>query len=146
MGQRGSVRTAVLAASAGLLQEAVITGHDRAYLGLLAWINPAAARRVVPYSIDADDPAAVAGCDHVIEAVRRGLAAYNAANRGSASRVARVLVLTEPPSLDAGEITDKGYINQRAVLERRAAAVEALYSQTAASGGIAVPDSSTAPG
>ena len=41
----------------------------------------------------------------------------------------RALVLEEPPSIDAGEITDKGYINQRAVLERRAALVERLHAQ-----------------
>jgi feruloyl-CoA synthase len=46
---------------------------------------------------------------------------------GSSTHASRALFLEEPPSLDAGEITDKGYINQRAVLERRAAAVEALY-------------------
>jgi len=47
---------------------------------------------------------------------------------GSASHPARVLIMSEPPSIDADEITDKGYLNQRAVLERRAALVEKLYS------------------
>ena len=46
----------------------------------------------------------------------------------SSTRIARLMVMTEPPSIDANEITDKGYINQRAVLERRAAQVEGLYS------------------
>lgn len=51
------------------------------------------------------------------------------AERGarSASRITRLLLLTEPPSLDAGEITDKGYINQRQVLARRAGLVDMLY-------------------
>jgi feruloyl-CoA synthase len=43
-------------------------------------------------------------------------------------RPARLLVMAEPPSIDANEITDKGYMNQRAVLERRAALVEQLYA------------------
>ena len=47
---------------------------------------------------------------------------------GSSTYPARLLVMTEPPSIDANEITDKGYMNQRAVLERRAALVEKLYS------------------
>jgi feruloyl-CoA synthase len=47
---------------------------------------------------------------------------------GSSNRVARAVVLEEPPSLDAGETTDKGSINQRAVLRRRAGIVEELYS------------------
>jgi len=47
---------------------------------------------------------------------------------GSSTHPTRLLVMTEPPQIDAGEITDKGYINQRAVLERRAALVEKLYA------------------
>ncbi len=51
---------------------------------------------------------------------------------GSASRVARAVVLADPPSIDKGEITDKGSINQRAVLKERAELVEALYADQAA--------------
>ncbi|HEX7599972.1 MAG TPA: hypothetical protein VF316_00125 [Polyangiaceae bacterium] len=53
---------------------------------------------------------------------------HNRENPSSSHRVARALVLSEPPSVDANEITDKGYINQRAVLERRASLVARLYS------------------
>jgi len=55
------------------------------------------------------------------------LSAFNRANPGSSRSIARVLLMTEPPSIDGNEITDKGYINQRAVLERRAALIERLY-------------------
>ena len=48
----------------------------------------------------------------------------------SSTRPTRLLVMSEPPSIDANEITDKGYMNQRAVLERRAALVEKLYSSS----------------
>jgi feruloyl-CoA synthase len=50
---------------------------------------------------------------------------------GTSTYPARMLIMHEPPSIDANEITDKGYINQRAVLERRAALVEKLYSSSA---------------
>ena len=50
---------------------------------------------------------------------------------GSSNRVCRAILLAEPPSLDAGEITDKGSINQRAVLRHRAALVEELYADAA---------------
>jgi len=49
---------------------------------------------------------------------------------GSSNRIARAIVLDEPPSLDAGEMTDKGSINQRAVLRRRAALVQELYTDS----------------
>jgi feruloyl-CoA synthase len=142
----GSVRTEALAAVDGLLQDAAVSGHDRDYLGLLAWVNAGAARRIVPSSVDAGDPAAVASCDAVVEAVRRGLASYNARAGGSSARIARVLLLTEPPSLDAGEITDKGYINQRAVLDRRAGDVERLYELKPAPGVIEIPEAALVTG
>ena len=66
----------------------------------------------------------------VREHVRRALVQWNAAHRGSSERIARVLLLSEPPSIDENEITDKGYINQRSVLERRAAEVARLYAAT----------------
>jgi feruloyl-CoA synthase len=141
----GSVRTAALAAVDGLLQDAVVTGHDGEYLGLLAWINAGAARRILPASVDAGDPVAVACCDAVVEAVRAGLAAHNAWNGGSSSCIARVLLLTEPPSLDAGEITDKGYINQRAVLDRRDDDVVRLYAPGLSPGVIEIPATALVP-
>ncbi|MDP7193681.1 MAG: hypothetical protein QF734_10305, partial [Arenicellales bacterium] len=57
-----------------------------------------------------------------------GLQAYNANQRGSSTRVHRVMLMSESPQIDANEVTDKGYINQRAVLERRATLVERLYA------------------
>ena len=60
--------------------------------------------------------------------VRAAIARWNAAQGGTSHRIARVLLLAEPPSIDENEITDKGYINQRRVLECRAAAVDRLYA------------------
>jgi feruloyl-CoA synthase len=60
--------------------------------------------------------------------LKEQLAAFNASRSGTSARIARALVMTEPPSIDAGEITDKGYLNQRAILERRAGLVERLYA------------------
>ncbi|MFB2351587.1 hypothetical protein, partial [Priestia megaterium] len=65
--------------------------------------------------------------------VREGLAAYNARTRGG-GRIARALVLPDGPDAGAGEITDKGYVNQRATLEHRKALVDALYARTAGPG------------
>jgi feruloyl-CoA synthase len=60
--------------------------------------------------------------------VRRSLTQWNAAHTGSSERIARVLLLPDAPSIDANEITDKGYINQRLALERRAAEVARLFA------------------
>ena len=64
----------------------------------------------------------------VREHVRKGIAAHNAKQAGTSAQIRRVLLMPEPPSIDANEITDKGYINQRAVLERRKALVDRLYA------------------
>jgi feruloyl-CoA synthase len=100
----------------------VICGENRDFVAAVAWVNQAEARGVC--GGEGDVP-----LDHprLREHLGQALASLNAA-AGSAGRVQRLLLLTEPPSLDAGEITDKGYINQRACLERRAAEVDRLYA------------------
>jgi feruloyl-CoA synthase len=123
----GQVRTG-LVSEARVLSDAVIAGHDRAYAAALAWLNHEEARRVC--GVEGDVP-----LDHPVlrDHLAACLARVNAA-AGSAGRIERLLLLDEPPSMDAGEITDKGYVNQRAVLDRRADLVERLYAEEAAPG------------
>jgi feruloyl-CoA synthase len=123
----GAVRIA-LVAGAGVLSDAVICGHDRAFVAALAWLNQVEAKRVLGRHDDVplDDPALVG---HLAAALSR----MNSA-AGSATRIERLLLLSEPPDIDAGEITDKGYINQRAVLTRRTDAVSRLFAEPPAVG------------
>ncbi|TMI09984.1 MAG: feruloyl-CoA synthase [Betaproteobacteria bacterium] len=106
----GAVRIRLIAAADPLIQDAVITGHDRDELGALVFLSPAA-RDLPPEEVRSR-----------LRSVLRGFSG------GSSTCPARLMVMSEPPSIDANEITDKGYMNQRAVLERRAALVESLYS------------------
>jgi feruloyl-CoA synthase len=122
----GTLRVAALAAASPLLQDAVVCGEGRAEVALLAWLNPGAAREIAGEPDAA--PETLVRSPAVAEFLRERLAAHNAENPASSTRICRVLLQAEPPSLDANEITDKGYINQRAVLECRADAVEALYA------------------
>ena len=132
----GSLRTAAIAAASPLIHDAVVTGQDRPYIGLLAWPNLEACRRLC--ARPGATPAEVAGDETVAERIREGLRAHNRSSTGSSMRVARALLMAEPASIDAGEITDKGYVNQRATLERRAALVERLYSEPPGAGVIVV--------
>lgn len=120
----GALRVAALAACSPVLQDALVTGHDRAEIGLLAWPNLAGCQALVGAELDV---AALLGHPAVRDRVAEGLAKWNADHPGSSFRVGRVLLLADPPSVDAGEITDKGYINQRIGLELRAAEVARLY-------------------
>jgi feruloyl-CoA synthase len=108
----GAVRVKLIAAGNPLIQDAVITGHDRSEVGALLFLS-AAAKDLAPEAVRAKIAGALAAL---------------AAEGGSSMHPVRALILAEPPSIDAGEITDKGYINQRAVLERRAALVEQLHT------------------
>ena len=112
----GTLRVKAVSALAPLVSDAVVTGHDREEVGLLAFPTPAA-RALAPQALH--------------DQLRAALSALAAEPGGSSQRITRVLLLDEPPSVDAGEITDKGYLNQRAVLARRAALVEALYAEPA---------------
>ncbi|HEV2059585.1 MAG TPA: feruloyl-CoA synthase [Solirubrobacteraceae bacterium] len=126
----GGLRLAVLAATDGLIQDAVVCGHDREAVGLLAWINPAAAQRAL---------GANASATEIAQRLRQSLAAHNAMHPASSTCIRRLLILTEPPSIDAGEITDKGYVNQRAVLDRRAESVAELYAEPPGPAVIEIP-------
>jgi feruloyl-CoA synthase len=103
----GQVRLALVALCSPHVADAVICGHDRDELGALIFLAPGG------------DAAPLAD----------KLAAQLATT--SSTRIARLIILREPASIDAGEITDKGYINQRAVRERRAAEVERLFTNAA---------------
>jgi len=109
----GTLRVRVVSALAPLAQDVVVTGHDRDEVGVLVFPTPQAA--AMPAHALATQVAAA-------------LKALKGEGGGSSQVPVRALVLREPPLADAGEITDKGYINQSAVLKRRAADVQALYS------------------
>jgi feruloyl-CoA synthase len=105
-----------------VLSDAVICGQDSQYVAALAWVNHAEARKLC------GGEGEVALDDSRLRAhLARALGELNEGT-GSAGRIERLLLLAEPPSLDAGEITDKGYINQRACLARRAADVTRIYA------------------
>jgi feruloyl-CoA synthase len=125
----GGLRVAALAAAAPVLQDAVVTGHDRDFVGLLAWPNLAAMKEICTDPAAHADPELLIASPEVRAHVRAGIARHNAGQAGSSMRIARALLMAEPPSIDANEITDKGYINQRATLERRQALVQRLHTE-----------------
>jgi feruloyl-CoA synthase len=128
----GMLRPAVIAAGAPVIEDAVVTGHDRDEIGLLVFPNLAGLRGLCPQLGPEAGLQDLVGQPAVRAALAEGLRRHNLQAGGTATtRIARCLLLTEPPSIDAGEITDKGYLNQRAVLARRAALVERLHADPA---------------
>jgi feruloyl-CoA synthase len=113
----GTLRPQLLSASQGLFTDAVICGENGPEVTAMVWLHPDSAGRC------ADDGVPDEGLRAELVQTLDRLAA---AGGGSSQRVERLLVLREPPGLDTGEITDKGYVNQRAVRERRADLVALL--------------------
>ena len=132
----GAVRTALLS-SVPALSDAVIAGENQDHVAALAWLNPAEARKLLRRDPEPADGDLVTDPD-LLRLLARALFAHNASH-GSAARVERLVVLARPASLDAGEITDKGYVNQRRVLTERAALVALLFTEP-------VPDGVVVPG
>jgi feruloyl-CoA synthase len=109
----GAVRVRLIAAADPLIQDAVITGHDRDEVGALVFLAPG--------TKDMSHAAVTSRLAGVLQRL-------SDEGGGSSTTPRRLLIMSEAPSIDANEITDKGYMNQRAVLERRAALVEKLYA------------------
>jgi feruloyl-CoA synthase len=112
----GTLRIKVVSALAPYAQDVVITGHDRSEIGALVFLTEAG--RALP-------------SPQMAGYLREGLRSLRQEGAGSSQTPMRALLLPDAPSGAAGEITDKGYVNQRLVLQRRAAEVEALYASPA---------------
>jgi len=125
----GALRVGLLAACTPALQDAVVAGENREFVALLTWLNAAGCQRLIGDGAPATLPE-LARHPKVREHVQRALAQWNATHPGSSERVSRVILLPDAPSIDANEITDKGYINQRLALERRADTVARLFATT----------------
>ena len=122
----GTLRVAGISALAPLAQDIVVTGHGGDHVRFLVFPNIAACRAHAGLP-DSAEVSEVIGHEKIRAAIASGLAKLKAqSGGGSSAHATRALLLAEPASVDGGEITDKGYINQRAVLTRRASAVKVL--------------------
>jgi feruloyl-CoA synthase len=134
----GPLRARIIAAAAPYVQDAVITGLNMHEVGAMLFITPRVRELCdlpasAPLVEALQHPKVLAYFQHLLNALA-------AQSTGSANRVARMLLLSEPPSIDKGEVTDKGSINQRAVLKHRDAWVQALHDGSAP--GVLLPQAS----
>jgi feruloyl-CoA synthase len=136
----GALRARIISHFSPYIRDAVVTGHDRDAVGMLAVPDLEACRRLCPELDDAAPSKDVTAHPAVRSAIADRLATFAAEATGTANRVERAILLVEPLSLDHQEVTDKGSINQRAVLARRARLVEELYADTPGANVIIVND------
>ncbi|MEZ5945441.1 MAG: AMP-binding protein [Hyphomonas sp.] len=129
----GTLRPDYVAACSPLVFDAVVCGQDKHFAAALVWPSQAGLQHLVEKHGDLGK-ALSALTDQLTEKA----IAFNRSEPGSSRRIKRFLVMTEPPSIDAGEITDKGYVNQRLVQSRRADLVERLFSDPPGQGVVSV--------
>ena len=143
----GGLRVGVLAAASPALQDAIVVGENLPFIAVLAWLNLAGCRQLTGREGArglAMSLADLAGHPVIRAHVRSAVARWNAAHPGSSERIARVLLLPDLPSIDANEITDKGYVNQRAAIACRHREIALLFADAPAPEVIAL-ETSTAP-
>ena len=124
----GTLRPDLVAACSPYIQDAVITGQDKPHIGAMVWPSAAGLQAL------AAAPGEGSPLEKLAVILSERIKGFNATAGGSSRRIARLIILTEPPSIDSGEITDKGYVNQRATIERRADLVQGLFTTPPADG------------
>jgi feruloyl-CoA synthase len=134
----GPLRSRILAHAGGVVQDVVIAGHDREFAAALIFPNLAVCRGLCP-DLPRDAPVAAILADRrVLVRFQTLLEDLARQSTGSSTFVRRAVLLDEPPSIDAREMTDKGSLNQKAVLKNRSALVEDLYAEVPSARVIAV--------
>jgi len=120
----GKLRVQAVQAVNGALADAVVCGLNQDEVCLLGFLNEGYCQRLVG---DALPLSALVSHPKVIDAIRAGLGAHNKQHPNAANRIARIKLQETPPQADAGEITEKGYINQNKAQTLRRAEVDQLY-------------------
>jgi feruloyl-CoA synthase len=128
----GPLRARFVAACAPLVRDVVISGINRDEVSALVVLDLDGCRLINP-ALPPDDLLATAHDPLIRDAFRERLTKFLATSTGSSTRITRAILLDSPLSIDRGEVTDKGSINQRAVLDHRAGLIDELYSPTPAS-------------
>jgi feruloyl-CoA synthase len=121
----------MLAAAAPYVRDVVVTGHDRPDVGVLLVVDVDALRVLAPQLDAAAAPEALAMHPEIVAHFGSVLRELNTGSRHASERVARALLFVEPLSMDRGEVTDKGSVNQRAVLAARSDLVARVHAATA---------------
>jgi feruloyl-CoA synthase len=127
----GPLRARFIAASAPLVRDVVIAGINRDEISALVILDLDGCRLLNPV-LAPDDLGAAASDSTIRAAIRERMIGFLATSTGSSTRITRAALIDTPLSIDRGEVTDKGSINQRAVLDHRSHLIDELYSPTPA--------------
>ena len=122
----GSLRLAVVNSCAPLLQDGLVTGHDKNYLGFLAWPNIEACKKFLGKELEIKQ---IINHPLLREEIKKNIILHNKNFPGSSTKIKKLILMDTPPSFDNNEITDKGYVNQSSALVARDNLVNKLYDK-----------------
>lgn len=122
----GVLKAKLISAGSPIVQDVVLAGLDRDYVSAILFLNAEACRKIANLSTEIHHQE-VFQHETISDYLNNFLSRFNQSATGSANRVEKIVVALDPPSIDLGEITDKGSLNQRIVLKHRAHLVEQLY-------------------
>ncbi len=123
-----NLRAGFINHAAPIVRELVLTGHDLDFIGALLFLDVEQARKI-DHSLDNAELEELASNHFIREHIQRALNEFKQASTGSSTLIKRVMIMSEDASIQTGEMTDKGSVNQRSVLSRREALVKALYEK-----------------
>ena len=126
----GPLRARVLSHFTPYVQDVAVAGHDRDYVAVLIFPDMSACRQIAPGCVASTEPAELLESAAVRSIFTSLLKEFARTATGSSNRIVSAILLDQPPSIDAHEVTDKGSLNQGAVLRNRAALVEELYRES----------------
>jgi feruloyl-CoA synthase len=122
----GILKAKFIAAANGLVQDVVVTGHDRSFLGAIVFLDLNYCKKIT--NIDGNLEVYISQTQ-IIDALQNSLKRFAEQNKGSSTFIKRAIIADFNLSIDKGEITDKGTINQRQILNNYASVVEKLYEK-----------------
>lgn len=122
----GVLKAKLISAGSPIVQDVVLAGLDKEFVSAILFLNADACRKHANLAADVHNQLAFQH-ELISDYLRDFLSRFNQTATGSANRVEKIVVALEPPSIDLGEITDKGSLNQRIVLKHRAHLIEKLY-------------------
>jgi feruloyl-CoA synthase len=120
----GVLKAKIISAGSPIVQDVVLAGLDKEYIGAILFLNADSCRNLIGENLENKDAFLHEKVHHFLGDT---FEKFNAHSTGSSTKVERIMIATEPPSIDLGEITDKGSLNQRAVLKHRAHLVEEMF-------------------
>ncbi len=122
----GVLKAKLISAGSPIVQDVVLAGLDKEFVSAILFLNADACRKYANLAADTDNQV-VFQHELISDYLKECLSRFNQTATGSANRVEKIVVALDPPSIDLGEITDKGSLNQRIVLKHRAHLIEKLY-------------------